>query len=160
MIVLGIDPGLTGGLAIVTGDRDVRARLVEAIDVPCEGEGPKREVSPSVLDFISKHKPDAAYIERAQAMPDQGSSSGFIYGKAYGALRMAVRGMRIPLTTIESTAWKKAHSLIKTGKEDSRLRALSLLPEGADFLARKKDHGRAEAALIAWYGLLLLKSGA
>lgn len=157
MIVLGIDPGLSGGLAVVD-TADPRVRLIEAIDVPTEGEKAKRQVSPSILEFLHKHKPEAAYIERAQAMPDQGASSGFIYGAAFGALRMAVRGMQIPLTPIESSAWKKAHSLIKCGKEDSRLRALSLFPEGAAFFGRKMDHNRAEAALIAWFGAMLLRS--
>lgn len=159
MIVLGIDPGLSGGLAIVSGSRDERARLIQVIDVPTVGELHKRRVAAAVLDFIRSEKIDHAFIERAQAMPDQGSSSGFIYGRAVGALEMAIAGCLLPWTAIESTAWKKAHGLMKSEKENSRQRALQLFPEGAHFLARKKDHNRAEACLIAAYGLALINSG-
>lgn len=155
MIVLGIDPGLTGGLAVVDAGNG-QIRVLEAIDVPTEGEDAKREVSPSVLTFIQKHRPGIAYIERAQAMPDQGASSGFNYGKGYGALRMAVRGCLVPLTTIEATAWKRAHGLpAGSDKEHSRQLALHLFPEAIGYFERVKDHGRAEAALIAWYGATL-----
>lgn len=157
MIVLGIDPGLTGGLALVeTGERP---RVLLAGDIPVKGEKAKRRVhTAGVLRFIQKFHPHHAFIERAQAMPDQGASSGFIYGRAVGALEACVEGMQIPLTVIESTAWKKANGLIKTGKEESRQRALMLFPEADSFFARKMDHGRAEAALIAWFGIMLLRS--
>jgi Holliday junction resolvasome RuvABC endonuclease subunit len=158
MILLGIDPGLAGGLAAVGFVSDRRAQLLEAIDIPTTGEKAKRRVDVGlVLGFIQRHAPAHAFIERAQAFKDQGSSSGFIYGRAVGALEACIDGMQVPLTVIEPTAWKKAHALIKTGKEDSRQRALRLFPEGGTFLARKMDHGRAEAALIAWYGRALIR---
>ena len=62
------------------------------------------------------------------------------------------------MAVIRSTAWKKAHALIKRGKEDSRQRAIKLFP-GAKGFERKLDHNRAEAALIAWYGVMYLRSG-
>lgn len=157
MIVLGIDPGLSGGLAMVAGFPHNQPKLLGVIDVPTTGEKAKRRIDVGqVVTFIRQHKPNRAVIERAQAMPDQGASSGFIYGRAVGALEACVEGMLIPLTVIESSAWKKAHALIKRGKEDSRQRAIRLFPDEAPlFFARKLDHNRAEAALIAYYGLSL-----
>ncbi len=133
------------------------AKLLAVSDVPTTGEKAKRRVHVAgVLRFIRSHGvPDHAVIERGQFMPKQGGSSGFIYGRAIGALEACVEGMLIPLTIIESTAWKKAHGLIKREKEDSRQRAIKLFPGAPDF-ERKLDHNRAEAVLIAWYGLLLL----
>lgn len=109
-----------------------------------------------MLNIIREFMPQHAVIERAQAMPDQGASSGFLYGRAVGALEALVEPMMIPLTVIEPTAWKKSHALIKRGKEDSRQRAIRLFPGSAGF-ERKLDHNRAEAALIAWYGIMLLR---
>lgn len=157
--ILGIDPGLSSGALAVVSRDDASApiRFVEVIDVPLgESDDGTREVRASVLTFIQNHGPDAAYIERAQAMPAQGSSSGFNYGTAYGALRMAVRGCMVPLTRVESRAWKRAHGF-ETGadKEASRQRALALFPEAAAVLQRVGDHDRAEALLIAWYGMSL-----
>lgn len=156
MRVLGIDPGLTGGLAVVEASPS-GIRLVRAGDIETSGEKWKRRVQTSaVLAFLQDTKPDQAFIERAQAMPDQGASSGFVYGRAVGALETCVEGMQVPLTVIEVTAWKKAHSLKGGDKENSRQRALWLFP-GTGVFERKMDHGRAEAALIAWFGAMLLR---
>jgi crossover junction endodeoxyribonuclease RuvC len=57
--------------------------------------------------------------------------------------------LRMPYTPVRPVVWKKAFSLGKD-KEASRLRAQQLFPS-AD-LRRKRDHGRAEALLLAWYG--------
>lgn len=160
MIVLGIDPGLSGGIAIVSAQPGGTPRLLDAADIPTTGEKAKRRVAVlAAMELIRAHSPDHAFIERAQALPDQGSSSGFIYGRAVGALETCVEGLLIPLTIIESSAWKKAHALLKTGKEDSRQRAIRLFPGNHSFFARKMDHNRSEAALIAWYGLMLLRGG-
>lgn len=154
MIALGIDPGLTGGLCIVAGGS--APRVIDCIDVPTTGADSKRRVDVhAVITFIQNNPPDFAFIERAQAMPDQGASSGFNYGRAVGRLEACVEGLCIPLETVEPTAWKKAHGLIKREKEDSRQRAIMLFPAAHAFFARKMDHGRAEAALIAHYGLKL-----
>lgn len=155
MIVLGIDPGLSGGLALI--ESGARPCLLACRDVPTAGEKAKRRVLvPAVLSFIGNKVPDHAFIERAQAMPEQGSSSGFIYGRAVGALEACIAGMQIPWTVIEAVAWKKSNGLIKRGKEDSRQRAIMLF--GDEFFPLKLHHNRAEAALIAWHGLMTLKN--
>lgn len=165
MIVLGIDPGLTGGLALIESGE--RPRVIKAIDIPITGSDAKQRIDVTAVIRFMKGA-SHGFIERAQAMPDQGASSGFIYGRAVGALEACVIGMGIPLTVIESSAWKKTHGLIKPSgmdgkawgkvvKENSRQRALQLFPEAHEMLARKMDHGRAEAILIARHGLICLK---
>ncbi len=155
-IILGIDPGLSGGLCLVEGARGQRPTVVGCVDVPTTGEKAKRRVDvAAVLTFIQSEPPDFAFIERAQAMPEQGSSSGFIYGRAVGMLEACVLGLGVPLEVIESSAWKKAHGLIHKEKEDSRQKAILMFPDAHAFFARKLDHNRAEAALIAAYGRTL-----
>lgn len=159
MKVLGLDPGLSGAAAIIAAAPDSRPRLVEVIDLPTTGEKAKRRIDVwPLIQFIATHAPDFAVIERAQAMPDQGSSSGFIYGRAVGAIEACVIGLSVPMTIIESTAWKKFHSLIGTQKEDSRQRAILRFPDGRDMIARKLDHNRAEAILMAEFGLALVRN--
>jgi crossover junction endodeoxyribonuclease RuvC len=151
--ILGIDPGIRGGLAVVEIADGAAPILVECIDVPVVGTGAKERVDVAAIrNFIDRHKPIRALIERAQAMPQQGSSSGFKYGRAVGAIEAAIACCEIPLTVIEPTAWKKFHQLRGGDKESSRQRALQLFPSVHALLARKKDHGRAEASLIALYG--------
>jgi crossover junction endodeoxyribonuclease RuvC len=153
MIVLGVDPGIHGGLAIVGNDAD-RAIMVDAIDIPVVGSGARERVDAiAVQNFIQRHAPTFALIERAQAMPRQGASSGFKYGRAVGALETAIILCGVPFEIAEASAWKRFRHLPGKDKERSRQRALELFPSSHALLARKRDHGRAEAALIALYGL-------
>jgi len=174
-VILGIDPGMTGGIALIESGNS--AKVLFAGHIPTTGDLAKKRVNVlAVLAIIQKYKPNHGFIERAQAMPSrmqdgrlvaQGASSGFNYGRAVGALEASVQGSRVPLTIIESTAWKRAHGLIKPQgvdgkewakvvKENSRQRALMLFPDAALFFARRLDHGPAEAVLIAHYGLQYL----
>jgi crossover junction endodeoxyribonuclease RuvC len=154
MKLLGVDGGIRGGLAIVSIDNDFASQLVHAIDIPVIGAGAKERVDvQAIRDWIVQHAPQHAFIERAQAMPKQGASSGFKYGRAVGAIEAAVTCCAIPLTIIEPSMWKKFHQLRGGDKESSRQRCLQPFPAAHALLARKRDHGRAEAALIAVYGV-------
>lgn len=99
------------------------------------------------------HQPTHALIERAQALPKQGASSGFKYGRAVGAIEAAITLCSIPAEIVEPSAWKRFWKLPGKDKESGRQRALQLFPAAHALLARKKDHGRAEAALLALYGI-------
>jgi crossover junction endodeoxyribonuclease RuvC len=151
--VMGIDPGVHGGLVIVAFNDGAAPQLVAAIDIPTVGAKAKERVDPiAVRAWITSHQPQHAYIERAQAMPKQGASSGFKYGRAVGALEAVLACCEIPMTIVEPTAWKKFHQLRGGDKEGGRQRALQLFPAAHALLARKKDHGRSDAALLALYG--------
>ena len=150
MKILGIDPGVRGGLAIVMLGDGAAPQLVDAIDIPVTGIGAKERVDVlAIRTWIAAHQPQHALIERAQAMPKQGASSGFKYGRAVGAIEAVLACCEIPMTIIEPTAWKKFHQLRGGDKEAGRQRALLLFPAAHALLSRKRDHGRAEAALIA-----------
>ena len=78
MRVLGVDPGISGGLAVVEITDGAAPALVECIDIPVVGTGAKERVDVAAIrNFIDRHKPIRALIERAQAMPKQGASVGF-----------------------------------------------------------------------------------
>jgi crossover junction endodeoxyribonuclease RuvC len=149
--LLGVDPGIRGGLAIVcVGVSGVW--LVDAIDIPVAGSGAKERVNVlAARRWIVRNVPRHAIIERAQAMPKQGASSGFKYGRAVGAIEAVIACCAIPLAIIEPSTWKKFHQL-RGGDKEAGQRALQLFPAAHALLARKKDHGRAEAALIALAG--------
>lgn len=153
MKLLGCDPGIHGGIAIVEVGVNGKALLLSAIDVPTVGSAAKEVVDVlNLIGWISKHSLAHAFIERAQAFPKQGLSSSYKYGRAYGALEASILSCRVPLTIIEPSMWKKFHRLKGNDKESSRQRAIQLFPDAHEMLARKRDHGRAEAALIALAG--------
>jgi crossover junction endodeoxyribonuclease RuvC len=105
MKVLGCDPGVHGGLAIVEINDGAAPQLVDAIDIPTVGVKAKERVDTHALRTrIIGHEPQHAYIERAQAMPKQGSSSGFKYGRAVGAIEAVIAFCDVPMTIVEPRA--------------------------------------------------------
>ena len=148
--ILGIDPGVHGGAAIVEIADGAAPQLVDAIDIPTVGTGAKERVDVLALrTWIQTHHPDRAGIERGQAMPKQSASSGFKYGRACGALEAVLACCEVPSELVEPSVWKRVHHLRGGDKEGARQLAVQLFPSAHALLARKKDHGRAEAALIA-----------
>ena len=148
--LLGIDPGIRGGIAVIAIEDGAAPLLLDAIDIPVIGMTAKERVDVLALrQWILSHCPTHAVIERAQAMPKQGSSSGFKYGRAVGSIEAAIALCEIPITIAEPSVWKRRHKLRGKDKEGARQLALQLFPAAHALLARRKDHGRAEAALIA-----------
>jgi crossover junction endodeoxyribonuclease RuvC len=104
--------------------------------------------SRSAPGFASTGQTTRSLSARKQC-PSRAPSSGFKFGRATGALEAAIACCEIPMTIIEPTRWKKLHQLRGGEKEASRQRALQLFPAAHALFARRMDHGRAEAALIA-----------
>lgn len=151
MIVGGIDPGITGGLAVVN-----EWGHCETAEMPVF----KDEQGKSVVDggralrFLSERDVEFVIIERVSAMPKQGVTSSFTFGFVTGQVRsVAQMLLGCEPKLVEPQVWKKAFGLIKQDKHKSREVAARMFPKAADQFARVKDHGRAEAALIAAYHL-------
>ena len=89
-------------------------------------------------------------IEKVGAMPKQGVSSTFKFGKVYGEIIGVVTANNFRLDYVAPGVWKRTFGLSKD-KELSRRKATELFPQHRHNLARKKDHNRAEALLIAEY---------
>jgi crossover junction endodeoxyribonuclease RuvC len=161
MRVIGIDPGISGAIAMYDGTN----LIVE--DVPTlqikksKGKGVKNIINITELaglfNFLFAGA-DHAYVERVSSMPGQGVTSMFNFGDAFGTLKMGVAMVQIPLTLVSAVEWKSKMGL-NSDAERSRERALRLFPRDAKYFQRKMDHNRAEAALLAWYGYQLLTIG-
>jgi crossover junction endodeoxyribonuclease RuvC len=139
--ILGVDPGITGGIAFLFANR------VVAEDIPTAGGDVDVD---TLVRRVREMQPALAIIERANAMPKQGVASTFKYGVAYGALRTVVALCNIPYRLVTPGKWKN-HFGLDSDKEKSRALAIQFWP-GCGYFSRKKDHGRAEAALLARYG--------
>ena len=155
-VFLHIDPGIHGALAGVTITTD-GPRIVDAFDIPTIGVKAKERVNVhAVQEWILKHGPFRAFIERGQAMPRQGASSGYKFGRAVGAIEATVALCNVPLEIVEPSVWKRALKLKGKDKEGARQRALELFPHAQHLLTRRKDHQRAEAMLIGYFGAWFL----
>jgi len=153
-IILGIDPGLSGAIAAVQGQK-----LVSVFDMPTVerkvGKSVKRFVAPHELHtelaaFLIDHECEC-FIEQVSAMPGQGVTSMFSMGQSLGVVLGVLTACEVPTTTIQPRTWQKALD-VPQGKDGSRYRAAQLFPDEAGMFARVKDDGRSDAALIALYG--------
>lgn len=155
MKILGVDPGASGALVVL----DTQENRLEVFDMPTveikRGQRMVRHVSAQmVADLIRGASIDTAVIEKVGAMPGQGVSSMFAFGRASGLLEGCLAGLSIPTTLVTPQEWQK-HMRVIGGKGGSRARAAELWPSQATLFARVKDDGRSDAALIAAYGATL-----
>jgi crossover junction endodeoxyribonuclease RuvC len=157
MIVIGIDPGINGAWAAIKD-----GKLIALDELPTVGDGTKRMVSGELfagrLEFFSEQEGPIGrvIIERVSAAPVngrvQGTSSMFRFGQAYGVILGVVGALALPSLPVEPKVWK-GHFGLYADKEASRLLAIRTWPDIAHIAFKhKKDHGKAEAALIALWG--------
>lgn len=153
MIVLGIDPGLSGALASWDGNELVTCEIPS---VKSTGRG--REVLWPALNMMwDEHFfwADHVFLERVMSRPGEGVSSAFKFGLVLGGLRGMIAVKLLPLNLVTPSVWMKEMGVGRGSKEASIIRATELFPANAtEFRGPKggKKDGVAEAALIARYG--------
>ena len=109
MIVMSIDPGLSGAIAVF---RHTDAALVDVIDMPTHeltrnGKA-KRQISASALAGIfTQHDPRHVVVERVSAMPGQGVTSMFSFGRSFGIIEGILAAYNIPATFVMPSVWTK-----------------------------------------------------
>jgi len=164
--ICGIDPGVAGGIAF---RRVIDGKVVMwSDDLPTIR--PQYGVGKAWLDatalgaMIENFSPDAAVIERVNSRPGQGLSSTFRFAMAYGICIGVVEALQVPIVYVTPRKWKIAVGLGAPPSHYSRSQAASyrksialdlareLYPDSVADWARKKDHNRAEAALLAHWG--------
>ena len=149
---IGLDPGLSGALAVLAPDGTLEALCDTPTLTLKVARGTRQAYDvPGMVALLTPYAGAGLHvvIEESQAMPGQGTRSMFTIGYGYGLWLGILAALQISYTPVRPVVWKKAVGLGKD-KEQARLRAQQLFP-GAD-LRRKRDHGRAEALLLAWYG--------
>lgn len=162
MIVLGIDPGLDGGLALI--DEMPHRLLLEPMPTL---PGGKRELDDQKLaELLRAWAPGHVFIERVHAMPKQGVSSSFRFGEGCGVIRGIIAALGLPHTYVTPQAWMKvmlAGGPTRGDKGVAMKRCAELWP-GTDFRAsaraRLPHSGLCDSALLAEYGRRLLAGGA
>ncbi len=156
MIVLGIDPGQSGGLALVDSE-DIRG-LIDAISMPLRNDTKK-----PALDYNFTYNwmmdragcdVDKVVIENVHAMPRQGVSSSFQFGRMFGGVEMLAQHFCDKPTYVTPQAWKGYYGLLKVDKNASIETATRLFNTDKYWKLKKHD-GIAEAALMAAYGIAL-----
>lgn len=158
MISVGVDPGVTGALAIVpTGGS------ASVFDTPTKkpmfGKRVIDVIAAKALlpEFRQSPPPYTVFIEDVGGMRGDAPSSSFNFGFTTGMWHALFDLLKIKVILVGIQSWKKAFGLWgiadeKMRKTAARVKASDLFPHLAPQLERVKDHGRAEALLIAEYG--------
>lgn len=158
-VFLGIDPGQTGAVCVL----DAGANTVKFYDAPLlemKVGGKFKHVLDGyemvrILKDATAGRQVMVTIERVGPMPGQGVTSMFNFGMGYGMWLGILAALELPYQTVHPATWK-ARCMAGCPKEKDASRAVAMqhYPHAAKELARKKDGGRADSALIARWGWL------
>ena len=155
MLIIGIDPGISGSICFFQD-----GKIVDAVEMQTmtEGKKNKKQVNGSqIFNEISEKikkldkKEIKVIIEQVSAMPGQGVTSMFNFGQSFGILKGICSAMQLPMYFVRPAKWKKYFNLINSEKDASRTRAIEVFPYFSGQLSRKKDSNKADAILIASY---------
>ena len=153
MLIIGIDPGISGSICFFED-----GVIKDVIEMPTmtDGKKNKKQVNGSqIFNEISERikKTDKrnikVVIEQVSAMPGQGVTSMFNFGQSFGILKGICSAMRLSMYFVRPAKWKKYFNLINSEKDASRTRAIEIFPYFSTELSRKKDSNKADAILIA-----------
>ena len=155
MLIIGIDPGISGAICFME-----KGRIIDVIDMPsmADGKKNKKQVNGSqIFNEISRYtkyksiEDIKVIIEHVSAMPGQGVTSMFNFGQSFGILKGVCSAMNLSMHFVRPVKWKKHFNLINSSKDASRTKAIEIFPYFSVNLSKKKDANKADAILIASY---------
>ena len=151
MKIIGIDPGLSGAIAVL---QDKKVLNLFEMPVMAEGKKNKRQLNSALLvdiikDNISFDEDIAVVVEQVNAMPGQGVTSMFNFGQTFGAIKGVCAALNLPIFFVRPSKWKKYFELINSTKDSSRTKAIEMYPSLSNQLSKKKDVNKSDAILIA-----------
>ena len=153
MKILGIDPGLSGAIAILE-----KKKVLKLFDMPVMAEGKKNKKqlnSAQLVNIIRENsigdEEIAVVVEQVNAMPGQGVTSMFNFGQTFGAIKGVCAALKLPIFFVRPSKWKKYFELINSSKDSSRTKVIEMYPSLSSQLAKKKDVNKSDAILIARY---------
>ena len=153
MLIIGIDPGITGSICFFED-----GKIIDIIEMPnmADGKKNKRQVNGAqIYNEISlknkkfKKEDIKVVIEQVSAMPGQGVTSMFNFGQSFGVLKGICSAMQLSMYFVRPVKWKKYFNLINSEKDASRTKAIEIFPYISSQLSKKKDSNKADAILIA-----------
>ena len=154
MIIFGIDPGLSGAIAILH-----KKKVLNLHEMPVMSDGKKNKKqlnSAQLVNIINEYlridnEEFAVVLEQVNAMPGQGVTSMFNFGQSFGAIKGVCAALKLPIYLVRPSKWKKHFELINSSKDASRTKVIQMYPNLSKDLAKKKDVNKSDAILIARY---------
>ena len=150
MIIMGLDPGTTGGISIVETKENTLPKIIFSLKMPIISMYGKKIIDTKILyKTLSVFKIDISIIEKVHAMPRQGVTSSFQFGRSFGALEALAYLITQRVDYVPPAVWKK-YLGVGSSKKDSI--DMARLKFGDNEIWNKKSNdGIAEASLLALY---------
>ena len=140
-LIIGIDPGVSGAIALF----DMTDKRVTCHDLP--------DTTAGLHSLVSSFPPViGAMVEKPFYPKVIGVKNVARIAEAYGKIISTLAWRGIPMRETRPVEWKAALNL-SSHKSASRELAGLFFPDDADQWKRVRDDGRAESALLAWYGM-------
>ena len=137
---LGIDPGASGGLAVIHEDGSHCGLVYSKMG------DTETDTAEFIRWCVGQYPNLKACIEAVNSMPGQGVASSFKFGQSLGFLRGLLVGLQIPMESVRPQKWQKAMGCMSRGdKNVTKAKAQELFPEV------RVTHALADALLIAEY---------
>ena len=155
MLILGVDPGVHGALALVDTERRV---VLDCIDMPTVPLNSSYNVDGTVLgDWLDALVDrgtiwQLAIVEAVHADAKWSKARCVTLGRLAGGAAAILSMHPQPVLHAAPVAWKRRAGLLKKDKAASMAVAANTLRWPAGMLRLASHHGRAEAALIAVHG--------
>jgi len=156
--ILGIDPGLAGGLALLCPHDGI---ILEPMFIDDEG---KLDVVKLAL-WIGGHASEirVCYLEKVNGAPiggrQKGSFGAFNFGMGFGILRGILAACGVRTVLVRPQEWQKVMHKGLDPKQDSKLRSYEafekIFPDIDAYKtdrSKKPHEGMVEALLIAEFG--------
>jgi Holliday junction resolvasome RuvABC endonuclease subunit len=160
---LGIDPGISGGLVVISGD-EIRCKLaMPTLSFKTVDGKTKTEIDRGgVLSFLSTIPPHThVAIEEVQAYRKQNITATCTTCRNYGMLLMALTVAHMYITEVPSDVWQKHFGIVsakKAGGKTTKKQAFDIVHmiyPNVNFRTSERAHkphdGMVDACLIAKY---------
>lgn len=162
MRVLGIDPGAKGALALV-----LHGCLEWVHDMPTRkhtlagGTVKTRIDTVKLAEVLRLARPDFVVLEQVNSHSGEGAAGAFSFGRGVGAVEGAIGAvLGMTPTEVPPATWKRLVGVRKgldgDRKGPAKVKAAKIWPSHGPMLLKARAD-KAEAALIAWYGHLVLQ---
>jgi len=149
MITIGIDPGITGGIAILDGMKLCRTKRM-----PTSLLGGKKIINANeVSTFCLSQNPDLFVIEKGIPMPGQSSVATFSSGLNMGILAAISQLAQVPTLWVHPRTWKSFFRIGSNKRESLNFASQSFGDDGIHKWSVMANNGIAEAALIALWAV-------
>ena len=147
MIIMGLDPGTSGGISIIETNKNKLPHIIYCLKMPVVNMFGKKIVDTKLLyESISAFKIDISIIEKVHAMPRQGVTSSFQFGRSFGSLETLAYLLSQRVDYVAPAVWKK-YLGVGSSKKDSL--DMARLKFGKNEVWEKKTNdGIAEASLL------------